>query len=229
MKIKKYKRRSVITMIKAVIFDMDGTMLDTEHIKEEGLKHAGKCLNVNIDNETLTQIRGTNNKRLKEILCSKFEGLDVQKLLEIREKYVEAYFENHPIETKKGLLELLEFLKNHEYKMAVASSSNLEVIKKYLKKVEVLDYFDIIMGGDLVTKGKPDPEIYLKCLERLGLSEEECIGVEDTANGVLSIHKAGMKPIMIPDLEEPSKEVEQVVYAKLESLLDVILLLKEMN
>ena len=216
-------------MIKAVIFDMDGTMLDTEHVKEEGLKYVGESLNVKIDDQTLTQIRGTNNTRLKEILCNKFEGLNVEKLLETREKYVEKYFENNPIEPKKGLLELLEFLKNHDYKMAVASSSNLEVIKKYLKKVGVVDYFDVIIGGDIVTKGKPDPEIYSKCIEQLNLSKEECIGVEDTANGVLSIHRAGMKPIMIPDLEEPSKEIENLVYAKLESLSDVIPLLKEMN
>ena len=216
-------------MIKAVIFDMDGKMLDTEHVKEEGLKYVGESLNVKIDDQTLTQIRGTNNKRLKEILCNKFEGLDVDKLLDMREKYVEKYFENHPIEPKKGLLELLEFLKNHDYKMAVASSSNLEVIKKYLKKVGVFDYFDIIIGGDLVTKGKPDPEIYSKCIEQLNLSKEECIGVEDTANGVLSIHRAGMKPIMIPDLEKPSEKIENLVYAKLESLTDVIPLLKEMN
>lgn len=216
-------------MIKAVIFDMDGTMLDTEHVKEEGLKYVGESLNVKIDDQTLTQIRGTNNTRLKEILCNKFEGLNVEKLLETREKYVEKYFENNPIEPKKGLLELLEFLKNHDYKMAVASSSNLEVIKKYLKKVGVFDYFDVIIGGDIVTKGKPDPEIYLKCIEQLNLSKEECIGVEDTANGVLSIYRAGMKPIMIPDLEEPSKEIENLVYAKLESLSDVIPLLKEMN
>ena len=216
-------------MIKAVIFDMDGTMLDTEHVKEEGLKYVGESLNVKIDDQTLTQIRGTNNTRLKEILCNKFEGLNVEKLLETREKYVEKYFENNPIEPKKGLLELLEFLKNNDYKMAVASSSNLEVIKKYLKKVGVFDYFDVIIGGDIVTKGKPDPEIYSKCIEQLNLSKEECIGVEDTANGVLSIHRAGMKPIMIPDLEEPSKEIENLVYAKLESLSDVIPLLKEMN
>ena len=216
-------------MIKAVIFDMDGTMLDTEHVKEEGLKYVGESLNVKIDDQTLTQIRGTNNTRLKEILCNKFEGLNVEKLLETREKYVEKYFENNPIETKKGLIELLEFLKNHDYKMAVASSSNLEVIKKYLKKVGVVDYFDVIIGGDIVTKGKPDPEIYSKCIEQLNLSKEECIGVEDTANGVLSIHRAGMKPIMIPDLEEPSKEIENLLYAKLESLADVIPLLKEMN
>ena len=72
-------------------------------------------------------------------------------------------------------------------------------------------------------------EIYSKCIEQLNLSKEECIGVEDTANGVLSIYRAGMKPIMIPDLEEPSKEIENLVYAKLESLSDVIPLLKEMN
>ena len=216
-------------MIKAVIFDMDGTMLDTEHVKEEGLKYVGESLNVKIDDQTLTQTRGTNNKRLKEILGNKFEGLDVEKLLKTREKYVEKYFENNPIEPKKGLLELLDFLKNNDYKMAVASSSNLEVIKKYLKKVGVFDYFDVIIGGDIVTKGKPDPEIYLKCLEQLNLSNEECIGVEDTANGVLSIHGAGMKPIMIPDLEKPSEEIENLVYAKLESLADIIPLLKEMN
>ena len=216
-------------MIKAVIFDMDGTMLDTEHVKEEGLKHVGETLNVKIDDQTLTQIRGTNNTHLKEILGNKFEGLDVDKLLDTREKYVEKYFENNPIETKKGLIELLEFLKNNNYKMAVASSSNLEVIKKYLKKVGVVDYFDVIIGGDIVTKGKPDPEIYSKCIEQLNLSKEECIGVEDTANGVLSIHRAGMKPIMIPDLEKPSEEIENLVYAKLESLGDVIPLLKEMN
>ena len=216
-------------MIKAVIFDMDGTMLDTEHVKEEGLKYVGESLNVKIDDQTLTQIRGTNNTRLKEILCNKFEDLDVEKLLETREKYVEKYFENHPIEPKKGLLELLNFLKNNDYKMAVASSSNLEVIKKYLKKVGVFDYFDIIIGGDIVTKGKPDPEIYSKCMEQLNLSKEECIGVEDTANGVLSIYRARMKPIMIPDLENPSEEIENLVYAKLESLADVIPLLKEIN
>lgn len=216
-------------MIKAVIFDMDGTMLDTEHIKEEGLKYAGECLDVNIDNQTLSQIRGTNDKLLRKILSEKFEGLDIKKLLNIREKYVETYFETNPIEIKKGLLELLTFLKDNGYKMAVASSSQIDVIKKYLKKVEIFDYFDIIMGGDLVTKGKPDPEIYLKSAEQLGLSKEECIGVEDSANGVLSIYKAGMKPIMIPDLEETSKEIENKIYAKLESLSDIIPLLKEMK
>lgn len=63
----------------------------------------------------------------------------------------------------------------------------------------------------------------------MNLSKEECIGVEDTANGVLSIYRAGMKPIMIPDLEKPSEEIENLVYAKLESLSDVIPLLKEIN
>lgn len=78
----------------------------------------------------------------------------------------------------------------------------------------------------MVTKGKPAPEIYLKSAELLNLPIEECIGLEDSINGVLSICRAGMRAVMIPDLQEPTKEVEDMLYAKLNSLTDVIDLLK---
>ena len=81
----------------------------------------------------------------------------------------------------------------------------------------------------LSLSGKPDPEIYIKAAKQLHVTNEECLGVEDTTNGILSIHRAGMKPIMIPDLEEPSEETEKMVYAKLDSLLDIIPLLENKN
>ena len=130
------------------------------------------------------------------------------------------------IETKDGLIELLDFLKNNNYRMAVASSSEEKNIRTYLDKLNVIKDFEVILSGEMVTKGKPAPEIYLKSAELLNLPIEECIGLEDSINGVLSICRAGMRAVMIPDLQEPTKEVEDMLYAKLNSLTDVIDLLK---
>lgn len=94
--------------------------------------------------------------------------------------------------------------------MAVASSSEEKNIRTYLDKLNVIKDFEVILSGEMVTKGKPDTEIYLKSAELLNLPIEECIGIEDSINGVLSICRAGMRAIMIPDLQEPTKEVEDM-------------------
>ncbi len=214
-------------MIIAVIFDMDGTMIDTESIKENGWKYAGNCLGIEINDEILCEIRGTNKEYIRKLFLKKFNTINFEQLYQLREKFIENNIETNGIKMKKGLTVILEFLKENNYKIAVASSSHEKTIKKYLEKMNILEFFDVILGGDMVENGKPDPEIYLKAIELLNIPKEQCVGVEDSINGILSVYKAGIKPIMIPDLEQPTEEIRNILYAKLDSLDKIIEIIKD--
>ncbi len=215
--------------INAVIFDMDGTMIDTEKIKENGWKYAGDCQNIVIDDKIISEMRGTNKEYCKEVLCKKFKTINFKKLYNDRNEFIERNINTNGIKMKKGLIEILQFLKNNNYKIAVASSSEEETIRSYLTKIKILDFFDVIVAGDMIENGKPNPEIYLKAVEKLNVPKEQCIGIEDSNSGILSVYRAGLKAIMIPDLEEPTEEVKNILCAKLNSLVEVIKILQNMK
>ena len=212
-----------ITKIKAVIFDMDGTLIDSELIKENGWKYAGKQVGINIDDEIMLKIRGTNKAFIEKFLSDRFNNsFDFNQLYEIREQYINKYIKEYGMQGKKGLNEILNYLKENNYKIALASSSSKEIIERYLKQLNVYDLFDVIIGGDMVKEGKPDPEIYLTAAKLLNVSYQNCIGVEDSNNGILSVYRAGMKPIFIKDLDEPSKETINMSYKSCESLIELM-------
>lgn len=213
--------------INAVIFDMDGTMIDTEKIKENGWKYAGECQNIIIDDKILSIMRGTNKEYCKEFINKKFKNINFEKLYNDRNEFIEKYINTNGIKMKKGLMEILQFLKSNNYKIAVASSSEEETIRKYLAKINILDFFNVIVAGDRIENGKPNPEIYLKAVELLNIQKEKCIGIEDSNSGILSVYRAGLKPIMIPDLEQPKEEVKNILYAKLNSLEEIIEILQK--
>lgn len=208
--------------INAAIFDMDGTMIDTEKIKEKGWKYAGDCQNIIIDDKILSKIRGTNKEYCKEFINKKFKNINFEKLYNDRNEFIERNINSNGIKMKKGLIEILQFLKSNNYKIAVASSSEEETVRRYLTKVKILDFFDVIIAGDMIEKGKPNPEIYLKAVQELNVPKEYCVGIEDSNSGILSVYRAGLKPIMIPDLEEPTEDVQNILYAKLDSLESLI-------
>lgn len=213
--------------INAVIFDMDGTMIDTEKIKENGWKYAGDCQNIIIDDDILSEMRGTNKEYCKEFIKKKFNNINFNKLYNDRNEFVERNINTNGIKMKKGLIEILQFLKSNNYKIAVASSSEEETIRKYLAKINILDFFNVVVAGDMIENGKPNPEIYLKAVELLNIQKEKCIGIEDSNSGILSVYRAGLKPIMIPDLEQPKEEVKNILYAKLNSLEEIIEILQK--
>lgn len=211
------------TEIKAVIFDMDGTLIDSELIKENGWKYAGKQVGINIDDEIMLKIRGTNKAFIEKFLSDRFNNsFDFNQLYEIREQYINKHINEYGMQGKKGLNEILNYLKENDYKIALASSSSEDIIKRYLKQLNVYDLFDVIIGGDMVKEGKPDPEIYLTAAKLLNVNPKNCIGVEDSNNGILSVYRAGMKPIFIKDLDEPSNKTINMTYKSCESLMELM-------
>ena len=123
---------------------------------------------------------------------------------------------------KKGAKELLAYGKSQGYKMAVATSSSREYAMGNLIRAGIDSYFDSVVCGDMVKKAKPDPEIYQKACESLGIQPEYCMAFEDAPGGILSAHQAGMQVIMVPDLVQPTQEIRELTYRVCDSLADVI-------
>ena len=123
---------------------------------------------------------------------------------------------------KKGAKELLAYGKSQGYKMAVATSSSREYAMGNLIRAGIDSYFDSVVCGDMVKKAKPDPEIYQKACESLGIQPEYCMAFEDAPGGILSAHQAGMHVIMVPDLVQPTQEIRELTHRVCDSLADVI-------
>ena len=116
---------------------------------------------------------------------------------------------------------MLAYLSEKGFRMAIASSGLYTTIERRMKHHGLFDYFDVIVSGDMVTKSKPDPEIFLLCAEKLGLPPAEITVFEDSQNGIKAAHAAGMRPVMVPDLVAPEKEVAALAYAVCSSLFEV--------
>lgn len=214
------------TDTKMLIFDMDGLMVDTERMAIESWEICLKKLNLPIDREFLISLMGTT----KFSIYSKFDekyGKDFDYEHKIQPQFAQKKMELIMAEKpenlrKKGLIELINFAKENGLKIAVASSSTKEEVEKILTKAEVFKFFDFIICGDEVKNGKPDPEIFLKAVEKASVSKENTIVLEDSTNGLLAAHNAGIKSIFIKDIVSPPEEVLKTVWKKVDSLIDVI-------
>ncbi len=206
-------------MIKGAIFDMDGLMLDTEKLLVRFWRQAAAEFGYDMSFENVLQIRSLSRKYSVPYLKGIFgEEFPFEQVRSRRIGLMNAYIDEHGFDVKSGLFELLNYLKEHSYKIAVATATDLERAKMYLGKIDVLDYFDAIVCGNMIENGKPAPDIYLEAAKQLGLSPEECAAFEDSPNGLKSAYAAGCKAIMIPDLSQPDKEVYPLLSAVYQSL-----------
>lgn len=136
-------------------------------------------------------------------------------------------FEKEGVPVKKGLVSLLQYLKENSYKTIVATSSNRDRVDKILKQAGITEYFDDSICGDEVTKGKPDPEIFLKACQKLGVSTDEAIVLEDSEAGIQAGSTAGIRVICVPDMKYPEKQYEEKAYRILSDLNEVKEFLKK--
>ncbi|MBE5796030.1 MAG: HAD family hydrolase [Clostridiales bacterium] len=208
--------------MKAFIFDMDGLMFDTERVFVSAWDYAGEKMGVGKAGYMCLKTLGMNTAACEQAWRDEFaEQVDTAALWAYSREYMDAYYSKYTVSAKKGLHDLLTYLRRKGYKLAVASSTKRATVEKHLLSAGVRGYFDAVITGDMVEKSKPEPDIYLRAAMELGVKPEECYALEDSRNGLLSAHAAGMKVIMVPDLWQPDDVVKQFILGPFESLLDV--------
>lgn len=210
--------------ITAVIFDMDGLMFATEGLWVKSMMKASIQMNKPISEEYLISIAGLRHDLYDAQLQQHMgEEFDVAVCRKIAQKFFDEAIENGEMKVKKGFRELLEFFKSRGLTIAIASSSNIEDVKHRLDVAGIdQNYFTSIIGGDMVKKAKPDPEVYLKSCQVLGVKPENAMALEDSDVGIEAAAKAGLMAIHIPDLKPSTERTRSFAYRTFENLLEVI-------
>ena len=210
-------------MIKLAIFDMDGLLVDTEQIYLNEFPNILAEQGININLEDMTKIVGQNEKAFIKYFTTLFPDIDLEiaknKLLDILKKRAE----DGDMKVKKGAINLLEFLKEKEIKIALASSNDRDKINLYLEKTDLLKYFEYIISGEDIKESKPNPEIFNKVINHFNVKKDETIILEDSFNGIRAAHSSGAKGIMIPDILEPNTEMKEKAKYIFKDLDEVIL------
>ncbi len=207
--------------LKTVIFDMDGVIFDTEYCYLLCWKEVAPKYHIENAEEIIYQCMGTSQELTKKIVLENLgQDFDYDNFSKDALKIFNEKYAKYPPK-KKGIEELLQYLKNNHYKIGLASSTRKEVVIQQLTNTKLIQYFDEIVGGDMVSQSKPNPDIYLKACSLLNEKPENCIAIEDSYNGIKAAYNANMKPIMVPDLLKPNEQMKQLSYIILDDLLMV--------
>lgn len=210
------------------IFDMDGTMFDTEPISYICWKHICKQYGYELPYEVFCRFLGMNVESIRRV-CVEALGTDFPYDAIEKEKkaYQIEYYKTHEVPVKPGLMECLEYAKQHHIPCAVASSTALPIIGYLLEKNKVKPYFSIVKSGAMIPNGKPAPDIFLMVCKEAGVAPQNALVFEDSANGVLAGHNADIPVIWIPDLMRIPDDIAAYAWKECASLHEVPALLGE--
>lgn len=213
--------------IRGVLFDMDGLVLDTEKLYSRFWMESANDLGYPMTYEQALGMRSLNRNAGQDKLTSYFgPGICYEEVRNHRIELMDAWVNIHGVDVKPGIQELLTYLHSNGILCAITTSSPMDRITQYLNAHNLLHQFDKLCTVYDVPKGKPEPDIYLHGAASLGLKPEECLALEDSPTGILSAYRAKCLPVMIPDQDQPDENTISLLYAKADSLSDVIALLK---
>ncbi|MCR5616922.1 MAG: HAD family phosphatase [Clostridiales bacterium] len=212
----------MIRPVDAVIFDLDGTITDTEKYYQKAWPMALRHYGYEVTPEMPLKLRSLGRPfaplKFKEWFG---EDFDYEKVRSYRKKIIAEMFEETGIPLKPGAREILSWLRENKVLTALATANDFERTSRYLEKIGLTDVFDKIICADMVEKGKPAPDIYSYACRELGLMPQRTFAVEDSPNGIRSAYLAGCKVVMVPDLTEPDEDLMTMLYARIDTLLDI--------
>ncbi len=211
----------------AIVFDMDGLLLDTERIALATFEDACRAHGLKVERTVYERCIGTSVQGTRDILGAAL-GYDIYDRLsrEWSGRY-EARVLTQAVDVKDGALEILELTRALRVPIALATSTATELARTKLRLAGLLDFFAAVVGGDAVANPKPHPEPYLTAARALGFAPNQCWAIEDSDNGVRAAHAAGLFVFQIPDLVQPAADVRGIGHPVLGSLREVARLLVE--
>ena len=217
--------------IKAILFDMDGLMVDTESLSTEAFINSAKAQGYNMTKEETLKVLGFTKANIYQFWIDYFQGTNVdgKKLVDDHYEYIENVLYTVGPEKMPYVEELLKYLRENNYKIAVASSSDTADIKNNLEKTKLEKYIDDIASGAEVENGKPAPDVFLLAAKRLGVDAKDCLILEDSKAGIKAGKASGAMVFMVPDMFTVDKECEDTADRILTNLGEVIEILEGKN
>ena len=209
-----------------VIFDMDGTLFDTEMISKLAWEAVGKKYKLPISDEFVLKLIGLTPSNAQVVYDTYMpKGWPQEEAFQYHEDFIYDYRIRNGIPPKGDLHKVLRTLKEKGYRLGLATSARHENMMFNLEMADIKKYFDIMLSAEMMERGKPDPDIYFKTMQGMNVNPQDCIIIEDSYNGIRSAHASGATVVMIPDMLQPDEEIKSMCDYQFEKLEDILTLL----